>query len=54
LAKEAVRLRPYLKILLTSGHTEHPDGLDHEVRILNKPYRRHELAAVLRSALEAE
>ena len=54
LAKEAVHLRPYLKILLTSGHTEHPDGLDHEVRILNKPYRRHELAAVLRSALEAE
>lgn len=54
LAKEAVRQRPYLKILLTSGHTEHPDGLDQEVRILNKPYRRHELAAVLRSALEAE
>jgi signal transduction histidine kinase/CheY-like chemotaxis protein len=54
LAKEAVRLRPYLKILLTSGHTEHPDGLDHQVQILNKPYRRHELAAVLRSALEAE
>ncbi len=58
LAKEATRLRPRLKILLTSGYTEHPveasDGLGHEVRILNKPYRRHELAAVLRSALEAE
>ena len=24
LAKEAARLRPHLKILLTSGHTEHP------------------------------
>jgi CheY-like chemotaxis protein len=58
LAKEATRLRPRLKILLTSGYTEHPveasDGLGHEVRILNKPYRRHELAAVLRSALEVE
>jgi signal transduction histidine kinase/CheY-like chemotaxis protein len=57
LAKEAARLRPRLKVLLTSGYTEPveaPDGLDHEVRILNKPYRRHELAAVLRSALKAE
>ncbi len=55
LAKEAARLRPGLKILLTSGHTEHPlealDGMDREVRILNKPYRRHELASALRSAL---
>ena len=57
LAKEAARLRPRLKILLTSGYTEPveaPDGLGHEVRILNKPYRRHELAAMLRSALKAE
>lgn len=58
LAREATRLRPLLKILLTSGYTEHPvealDGLGQEVRILNKPYRRHELAAVLRSALKAE
>ena len=57
LAKEAARLRPRLKVLLTSGYTEPveaPDGLGHEVRILNKPYRRHELAAMLRSALEAE
>jgi signal transduction histidine kinase/CheY-like chemotaxis protein len=58
LAKEAARLRPHLKILLTSGHTEHPDaapeGLSRGVRILNKPYRRNELAAVLRSALQGE
>ena len=55
LAKEAACLRPHLKILLTSGHTEHPvDAVDpggHTVRILNKPYRRHDLAAMLRSAL---
>ena len=57
LATEAVRLRPPLKILLTSGYTEHPiealDGLGHEVRILNKPYRRHDLASMLRSVLKA-
>ena len=57
LAKEAACLRPDLKILLTSGHTEHPvdaiDGGGREVRILNKPYRRHDLAATLRSVLKA-
>jgi signal transduction histidine kinase/CheY-like chemotaxis protein len=57
LAKEAARLRPHLKILLTSGYTEHPvdalDGGGREVRILNKPYRRHDLAATLRSVLKA-
>jgi len=57
LAKEAARLRPSLKILLTSGYTEHPvdaiDGGGREVRILNKPYRRHDLAATLRSVLKA-
>ena len=58
LADEAVRLRPRLKILLTSGHTEHPvdavDGDGSEVRILNKPYRRHDLASMLRSVLNAD
>jgi nitrogen-specific signal transduction histidine kinase len=57
LAKEAAHLRPALKILLTSGHTEHPldttDGDGREVRILNKPYRRHDLAAMLRAVLNA-
>jgi len=58
LAREAARLRPHLKILLTSGYTDHPvealDGLGQEVRILSKPYRRRELAAALRSALKAD
>jgi signal transduction histidine kinase/CheY-like chemotaxis protein len=57
LAKEAARLRPALKTLLTSGHTEHPvdatDADGREVRILNKPYRRHDLASMLRSVLKA-
>ena len=56
LAKEAARLRPGLKILLTSGYTEHPvnaiDGGGRTVRILNKPYRRHDLASMLRSVAE--
>ncbi len=55
LAKEAARLRPNLKIVLTSGYSEHPvdaiDGDGCEVRILNKPYRQHDLAAILRSVL---
>jgi signal transduction histidine kinase len=58
LAREATRLRPDLKILMTSGYTEHPiealDGLGQQVRILNKPYRRHDLAMMLRSVLKAD
>ena len=57
LAKEAAGLRPGLKILLTSGHTEHPveavDGDGRKVRILHKPYRRLDLASMLRSVLNA-
>jgi CheY-like chemotaxis protein len=57
LAMEAARLRPRLRILLTSGYTEHPvealDGLGRQVRILNKPFRRHDLASMLRSVLKA-
>jgi signal transduction histidine kinase len=56
LARQAVRLRPDLKILLTSGYSEHPvdaiDGGGCEVRILSKPYRRHDLATMLRSVLK--
>lgn len=57
LAREAARLRPDLRILMTSGYTEHPvealDGIGREVQILNKPYRRHDLAMMLRTALKA-
>ena len=57
LAAEAARLRPGLMILLTSGHTDHPvdatDGEGRAVRILNKPYRRQDLASMLRSVLNA-
>jgi len=56
LAKEATRLRPELKILLTSGYTERPveavNGLGRKVQVLSKPFRRHDLASMLRSALK--
>ena len=52
LAGEARRLRPSIKVLLTSGYTgaalakEH--GLPADMPVLGKPYRRDELAAQLR------
>jgi CheY-like chemotaxis protein len=53
LAAEARHLRPGLKILLTSGYVaeanDHGIGLD--VPVLNKPYRRDELARTLRVVL---
>ena len=56
LAREATRLRPGLRTLFTSGYTEHPvktpDGLE-DAPILNKPFRRNDLALMLRSVLTA-
>ncbi len=57
LAARATVARPGIKILLTSGHTEHsmvrngriPAG----VRLLSKPYEPAELAECLRRALES-
>jgi len=52
LAIEARRLRPSIKVLLTSGYSgaalagEH--GLPADLPVLGKPYRRDELAAQLR------
>jgi signal transduction histidine kinase/CheY-like chemotaxis protein len=58
LAREAAGLRPGLKILLTSGHAEPPvnatDGSGRAVHILSKPYRRLDLASMLRTALNAD
>jgi CheY-like chemotaxis protein len=56
LARQATQLRPELKVLFTSGYTQTPvkapDGVG-EARILTKPFRRKDLAAMLRSALSA-
>ena len=55
LSIEAAKLRPDLKVLFTSGYTEHAidhDGrLDQGVRLLKKPYRRSDLANMLRAIL---
>jgi CheY-like chemotaxis protein len=55
LAQQALRERPGLKVLYTSGYTEnaivHQGRLDPGVRLLQKPYRRGELARALREAL---
>ena len=56
LAREAKRLYPKLKILLTSGYTARAmangfhdiEGLE----LLNKPFRKRDLAQRLRSVLE--
>ena len=55
LARQASRLRPELKVLFTSGYTEHPvQPLDGEAQILNKPYRRNDLALMLRKVLKGK
>jgi PAS domain S-box-containing protein len=55
LAEEAVRRRPSLHVLFTSGYTEnaivHHGHLDPGVLLLSKPYRKHDLARMVRLAL---
>jgi CheY-like chemotaxis protein len=56
LADEALRRRPSLKVLFTSGYTEnaivHHGRLDAGVRLLAKPYRKPELARMIRMSLD--
>ncbi len=56
LADEAVKRRPQLKVLFTSGYTEdallHHGRLDPGVLLLAKPYRRTDLARMVRRALD--
>ena len=55
LADEATQRRPALKTLFTSGYTEnaimHHGRLDPGVHLLAKPYRKPELARMIRLAL---
>ena len=55
LSDEALRRRPALKVLFTSGYTEnaimHHGRLDVGVLLLAKPYRKAELARMIRVAL---
>jgi CheY-like chemotaxis protein len=52
LAEQARRMRPELKVLLTSGYaTVTGDRLPPDVQLLPKPYSRAELAAHLQAAV---
>ncbi|HZC17402.1 MAG TPA: response regulator [Caulobacteraceae bacterium] len=57
LAREALRLRPGLPVLFTSGYTEnaivHHGRLDEGVQLLSKPYTREDLARRIRVLLQA-
>ncbi len=57
LADEVVKLRPGMKVLFTSGYTEnaiiHHGRLDPGVLLLAKPYRKADLARMLRQALQS-
>jgi CheY-like chemotaxis protein len=57
LAVEALKRKPGLKVLYTSGYTEdaivHHGRLDEGVLLLAKPYRRSDLARLIRTALAA-
>ena len=56
LANELQRRKPGLKVLFTSGYTEnaiiHHGRLDSGVLLLAKPYRKSDMAAMIRKALE--
>ena len=58
LAAQAIRARPALKVLLTSGYaleTLQPRGrLPAGAKLLNKPYRKAELARQLREAISSD
>jgi len=55
LADEIESRRPGLKVLYTSGYTEnaiiHHGRLDSGVLLLAKPYRKSDMAAMIRRAL---
>jgi PAS domain S-box-containing protein len=58
LAKEARRINPNLKVIYMSGYTEnaivHHGRLDPGVNLLQKPFRKRDLAAKVRAALDQE
>ena len=58
LSDKAMRIRPKLKVLFTSGYTEnsivHHGRLDPGVMLLSKPYSRDELTTKIRKSLQDE
>jgi PAS domain S-box-containing protein len=57
LADEARRIRPAIRFLFTSGYTQetmiHHGKLDPGIALLNKPYRKEDLARKIREVLDA-
>ena len=57
LAEAAIKRKPEIRVLYPSGYTEnaiiHHGRLDAGVLLLAKPYRRSDLAALIRAALVA-
>ena len=55
LADEILKIRPGLRVLFTSGYTEnaiiHHGRLDEGVLLLAKPYRKSDMAIMIRKAL---
>ena len=58
LAEEVAKSRPGLKVLYTSGYTDnaivHQGRLDAGVMLLSKPYRKSQLAKMVRQALTGQ
>lgn len=58
LVNTVLSIRPGVRVLYTSGYSEnaivHHGRVDPGVHLLGKPYRRSELAANVREALEGE
>jgi PAS domain S-box-containing protein len=58
LADEALRRKPDLKVIFTTGYTRdaivHDGRLDPDIELLSKPYPRRELAAKVRAALDRQ
>ncbi len=58
LAREVLLVRPAIKVLFTSGYPQtamiHQGRLDPGLLLLSKPYRRADLARMLRVALDSE
>ena len=58
LANAAQKRRPELRVLYTSGYTEnaivHNGVLDDGITLLEKPYRREQLARALRQVLDQQ
>jgi hypothetical protein len=56
MVEAALRLRPAIEVLFTSGYTEdatvHHGRLDEGVHLISKPYKRGQLARKLRSLLD--